>query len=333
MLILLFFVAPFSQTLAQPAQNIADTISKSGAQVKTTQPIQEEGLDSSFEKHHGGIITLHKDRSLTPGVFDMITNLPGDWRDWWLNTFTVDHLPAMALMAAATAALIVTDNPTWLPFKKAYETSTPVQRLSDAFVFMGDGKFQFGLAGAFGAYGLIAGDNRALRTCSQTAEVIVACGAVVQLLKHITGRESPIVTTSPTGVWRFFPNQVQYATHVPHYDAFPSGHIATATATLLVIANNYPEVKWIRPFGYVMLGGIATGLVCTSIHWWSDFPLGVALGYAFGTLVSPNPPEDFASTAIPIDPRTEAPQKLVKSFLVYPSFAFGGTGIGMSIGF
>src|SRR5664279_4126820 len=50
-----------------------------------------------------------------------------------------------------------------------------------------------GLAAAFAAYGFIAGDNRALRTGSQIVETILASGTVVQVLKHITGRESPFV--------------------------------------------------------------------------------------------------------------------------------------------
>ena len=143
-----------------------------------------------------------------------------------------------------------------------------------------------GLALLFGAYGFIADDSRALRTASQTVEVILACGAVVQFLKHTTGRESPFCATTPTGRWALFPNQIEYAKHVPHYDAFPSGHIATALATLTVIADNYDDQKWIRYIGYPVIGAVGIGLVATSIHWWSDIPLGLALGYSFGRIVS-----------------------------------------------
>ncbi|MDP4220958.1 MAG: phosphatase PAP2 family protein, partial [Bacteroidota bacterium] len=130
-------------------------------------------------------------------------------------------------------------------------------------------------------------------TASQTAEVILACGGVVQLLKHLTGRESPFTATTPTGRWDFFPNQIEYAKHVPHFDAFPSGHIATAMATLQVIIENYPEKAWIKYVGYPIIGSIAVGLVSTSIHWWSDIPLGVVLGYTFGRLVA-HPESDLA---------------------------------------
>jgi membrane-associated phospholipid phosphatase len=262
----------------------------------------------------------------------MITNLPTDWYQFAKQNITLDHAPLILGCAALTAALIVVDRPTWLPFKNAYESSTPLQRLAEGGVFLGDGKFQFGLAGLFGAYGLLApksaNSERALRTASQTVEVILACGAVVQLLKHLTGRESPIVATERNGRWQFFPNQIEYANHVPHYDAFPSGHLATATATLLVIANNYPEVTWLRPFGYVVLGGITTSLVLTSIHWWSDFPLGFALGYAFGTLLSPSTElatkTDHSEVVSPIS-------HLLSQTTIYPTVVAGSTGIGLTI--
>jgi len=64
----------------------------------------------------------------------------------------------------------------------------------------------------------------------------------------------------------------------------PSGHIATATTTFIVIAENYPEKKWIKSVGYVLIGGISTALVAISIHWWSDIPFGIAIGYTFGMI-------------------------------------------------
>lgn len=231
-----------------------------------------------------------------PGPFDWLTNLPDDWGMWGRQTFTAGNIPWIAGMGLLTTGLVVTDYETWQPFKKAYDRSTNFRQISDHFVFAGDGKFQFGLAGLFGLYGFIANDDRAVRTASQTVEVILACGAVVQLMKHLTGRESPFVATTRTGRWALLPNQLDYAKHVPHYDAFPSGHVATALATLTVIAENYSDAPWIRYIGYPAVGMIAVGLVATSIHWWSDIPLGALLGYHFGMIVSHRNP-DHAVTA------------------------------------
>jgi membrane-associated phospholipid phosphatase len=276
------------------------------------------------------------DRTELPGTFDMITNLPNDWYLYSKQTFTLSHLPMIGLVAVSTAGLIVVDRPTWQPLDKAYHSSTPVQRLSDAFVGVGDGSFQFGLAAAFGAYGLIApvldhsvstqNTDRALRTASQTVEVILACGGVVQLLKHVTGRESPFLATTRNGAWRFFPNQLDYLKHTPAYDAFPSGHLGTASATLFVIENNYPELTWLKPVGWVTLAGVATGLVAQGVHWWSDFPLALALGYGFAQLVSPHQVDANSGNIGEANEGTNASSNRSKASAVfYPSLMAGST--------
>jgi hypothetical protein len=216
----------------------------------------------------------------------MFTNIPGDWVRYGRTTFTVQNIPAILGMGALTAALIVSDDATYRASDRWYRSSNTVKETSDFFEYLGDGRPQFGLAGAFALYGFVADDSRALRTASQVVEAIFACGVVVQVLKHTTGRESPLVSTVPGGVWRFFPNQIEYHKHVPHYDAYPSGHIATALATVTVVAENYPEWTWVRPVGYPIVALIGIAMANTGIHWYSDYPLGLALGYSFGMLAS-----------------------------------------------
>jgi membrane-associated phospholipid phosphatase len=117
-------------------------------------------------------------------------------------------------------------------------------------------------------------------------EVILAAGTVVQILKHSTGRESPFVATKPTGRWDFFPNQIEYHKKIPHYDAYPSGHVCTALATLTVIMENYPEATWLPYVGYPAVTWLAISMVGQGIHWVSDYPVSVAIGFGFGQIVS-----------------------------------------------
>ena len=272
------------------------------------------------------------DRRLEPGIFDIITNLPSDWRDWYLQTAKVSNLPLMALVAASTAVMIVYDNQMWVPFEKLYDKNQTVHTLADYFVDLGDGKFQFSVAGVFLGYGAIAGDKRALRTASQVGEVILAAGGVVQFLKYATGRESPFCTSTPTGRWQLFPDFKSYFTSQSRYNAFPSGHLTTSLATLTVIARNYPEQAWIAPVGYVVCTGISLGLVAQSIHWWSDFPLAIALGYGFGSLLSPNPDADVSVTESPKAKSTGflGIGKLLDQASISPTYEPGGMGIAMS---
>ncbi len=221
-----------------------------------------------------------------PKWYSMITNLPGDMVGFYNKEITTSNIPIFLGISAATAGLILTDNATWKEAHKFYTRNSFNKRWSDIIVKIGDGSSQFGLAGGFAVFGFITGNRRALRTASEIVEAVLASGAVVQLLKHITGRESPFVSTKPAGDWRFFPNQIDYLKHVPAYDAFPSGHMTTSLAAFIVIAENYPEFKWIKPVSYSLEVLLGISMVNTGIHWYSDYPLAIFLGYSFGELIS-----------------------------------------------
>ena len=156
--------------------------------------------------------------------------------------------------------------------------------LGSAMYFLGDGFFHAVIAGSFLTYGFAASDNRALQTSSQMAEAIIANAIVVQTLKHTTGRENPNTETAPGGKWRFFPNQIDYHKHVNKYDAFPSGHLPTALITTTIIAENYPEYKFVRPLGYTLMCALAFQMVNNGVHWASDYPLSIYLGYTFARI-------------------------------------------------
>jgi hypothetical protein len=253
----------------------------------------------------------------------MITNIPGDWMQYSRQKFQLPYIPEFVAISVLTAGLLVTDQATYEASDRWYKNSRTVTGISDFFVSLGDGKTQFALAGVFAAYGLVKDDNRALRTGSQIVQAVLASGSVVQLLKHMTGRESPFVRSSSTGTWRFFPNQLDYLKHVPAYDAFPSGHICTAMATVIVIAENYPETTWIRPVGYIISGLVGVGMVNRGIHWYSDYPLGLAIGYAFGMIAAH--PEGLAVGAS--DPEGSSHVSIV------PAVSEKGVGLSMAIVF
>lgn len=218
--------------------------------------------------------------------YDMFANIPEDWESFASTTFRKETIPVAISLGAVTAALMVADHDSWTATEEAFRRSDGLRDTKDVLVTIGDGATQIGVAGAFALYGFAAGDRRALRTASQVTEVILATGAVVQLLKHVTGRERPERATRKGGKWQYFPNQVEYHKHVPNYDAFPSGHIATTMATLTVIAQNYPEVKWLKPASFIISGLVGMGLVARGMHWYSDFPVGLAIGYEFGMIAS-----------------------------------------------
>ena len=160
--------------------------------------------------------------------------------------------------------------------------------LNSTFYYLGDGWTHLAVASSFWIYGGLKRDNRALQTSSQLGEAIFSTGLVVQGLKRLTGRQSPYVATKDRGEWHLFPSYNRYQNFVPNYDAFPTGHMATAMATVTVIADNYPEYRFVRPVGYSLIGLLGYAMLNNGVHWASDYPIGVALGYAFGKIAVRN---------------------------------------------
>ena len=104
--------------------------------------------------------------------YTMFQRIPGDWVTYADRTFREENIPGIAAMAGLTAFAIWTDQPVWEASDRWYKSSHTIRKASDFFVYLGDGTPQFGLAAAFGAYGLLARDNRAMRTGSQIVETV-----------------------------------------------------------------------------------------------------------------------------------------------------------------
>jgi membrane-associated PAP2 superfamily phosphatase len=221
-----------------------------------------------------------------PTWHEMITNLPTDWSRAFDFSFRTENLPEFVGLTALTGALIATDKKTWTATRNTYETSHFVREVSDNVSLVGDNRYQLGFVGALVGYALVAGNKRALRLASQSVEAVLATGVAVQFLKRITGRESPITATRSRGRWKFFPLPKDYDKNEPRYYSFPSGHISSTMAVVTVISNNYPDEKWVKPAGYSVVALLSGSLVAKGMHWYSDLPLGIAMGYLFGNVVS-----------------------------------------------
>jgi membrane-associated phospholipid phosphatase len=261
---------------------------------------------------------------ILPRWHSMFSQIPDDFARFGNLTVSSQSIPTIASLGLLTISLMATDRQSYRSTRHTYRESEAFHEFSDYAVALGDGRLHAGIAAAFAGYGLIAGDSRALRTASQTVEAFLATGLTVQLLKHITGRESPICATRNYGRWKFFPHPSTYEKNQASYYAYPSGHISTAMATLTVIAENYPHQTWIKPVGYTMIGALGVGLVAKGMHWYSDLPLGLALGYIFGKTAAN--PEGSEISEISNDGGVKVS--------VTPSFdAQGGSGVRFAVNF
>lgn len=157
--------------------------------------------------------------------------------------------------------------------------------INTAVYYVGNGGFSLLIGGGLYAFGKINKDYRAVSTASQIVESLLSVGVLTQTIKRISGRETPN-TAEISGVnggnWRPFPSFSEYQSNTPYYDAMPSGHVATFMATFTVLTQNYPEVKWIKPVGYTLMTAIAFQMMSSKVHWASDYPIAVLIGYVIG---------------------------------------------------
>lgn len=260
-------------------------------------------LDSSFTLYKIDSTTYHAYQK--PTAWQHFPNSIYDVADYTKITFSKNNLPKLGWVAASTALLLVYDQnivdeaqhfgrrigldgsnnlKTVGKIFGLFPVEVPTD-FSSALYFIGDGWTDTAIITSFFTFGMITDDVRALQTSSQLAEGILATTVVTQILKHITGRQSPFKSTEPGGKWEFFPNQVKYHKNVPAYDAYPSGHLAAGIVVLEVIAENYKEYRLIRPFGYTLLTALSFQMLNNGVHWASDYPLSLLMGYTIADLV------------------------------------------------
>jgi len=242
-----------------------------------------------------------------PKAFDFITGVPQSLKEGWAYSFNTksNTLWAWAGVLSSSTIFYVYDEKIYKHFKIFARNiglgnddhTKPMIRmgkinvfrgptdLGSAMYFIGDGWLQTFTAATFAIHGAISDDNRALQTASQIMKSLIAGSIPTQIIKRATGREDPNRTSAYRGAWR--PFNKNYSKDVSAYDAVPSGHIMAVTSTLTVIDSNYPEYRSIiRPLGFTLLTLVGFQMVNIGVHWVSDYPLGMAIGYVFGKTAS-----------------------------------------------
>ncbi|MFZ0453068.1 MAG: phosphatase PAP2 family protein [Ignavibacteriaceae bacterium] len=223
----------------------------------------------------------------------MLTDVPRDYYQLLKKTFSFKRLPDLFNISLITSSLLLIDQSGWKYQRSLFNKAKFDRNFSGIAIGMGNGEYQFLTSALFASAGIIFHDKTALKTGSNIAEAVLSTGLLVQMLKRITGRESPYASSEAGGDWLFMPSIKEYQKNQPKYYSFPSGHLSTATAVVTVIANNYPDLKWIKPVGYSLLGLLSFSLVNEGMHWYSDFPLAFCIGYSLGNIIAP--PENSAS--------------------------------------
>lgn len=238
-----------------------------------------------------------------PKPFSFIFNIPKDAAGIAKEPFKKKSINPLLIIASSTIILWLADekinlgvyrfskNINWNPdenYKDVLNLKIGKTNISlfKAPLNINTGLYQLGqgfpsllIAAGLFTHGKIHKNYRSLSTANQLAESFVLMGIGTQLLKRIAGRQTPGESTSKRGEWNVLPSFKNYQQRTPFYDAFPSGHLATLMSTLTVLTENYPEIKWIKPIGYSVTALVAFTMINNEVHWASDYPLALGLGY------------------------------------------------------
>jgi membrane-associated phospholipid phosphatase len=289
--VLIFFINFQFMLFAQEADSL-DV--KSNQDLKII-PVQE------YQFSNGTLRTYPK-----PKWMDMINKLPKDFMATCKDYVAKDHAWYLGGAVASTVLLLpvdqkITDNTrAWadkqgLSPDNVYGKFGPLENipknLGAGFYLIGNGTTVILLSAGLATFGLLKNDYRAQATASGLMESLALSGVFVQAIKRITGRESPYIARAngnPGGDWNPFPSFKAYATNTPSYDAVPSGHLTTIMAGLTVITSSYPDYKWIKPVGYSLITAMCIQMIQSEVHWVSDYPLAVLIGYIVGKNIAQN---------------------------------------------
>ena len=290
--------AVFSQTATVDSNSIINTV---------TDAVIKKTNEQQYNIDNGKSFVYPK-----PKAFGFISNLPKDGAGIAIAPFKRKNLSPLLLVAGSTALLSMVDesvaqgvhqfskNIHLQPGEqykdilniKSGKTNVSLlkapQNINTALYQMGQGFPSLLIGAGLFTFGKIHNDYRAISTASQLAESFILMGVGTQVLKRITGRQSPSEAVNLDGAWNPLPSFKNYQTHTPFYDAFPSGHLATLMSTVTVLLENYPEKKWIKPVGYSLMGMVGYAMINADEHWVSDYPLAIALGYLCAKQVAKN---------------------------------------------
>jgi len=197
---------------------------------------------------------------------------------------TRDILP-IASLAVLTGVLIANDEAIYRGFRDYGDSHAWVGAVSPIFTEMGSSG-AWGTAAAFLCFGLIAKDDKAVKTGALALSAMLQSGILVQFLKGLPGRQRPYWAqgvdhwSGPIGFFRRFESGQS-----GRYDSFPSGHTITVFSLATVAAMQYEEHVWVPVFAYTMATGAALSRLTENKHWLSDVLVGGFLGHIIGRMI------------------------------------------------
>jgi membrane-associated phospholipid phosphatase len=136
-------------------------------------------------------------------------------------------------------------------------------------------------------------NEKGVQTSLLATQAWITSGIWTQIIKQLTGRERPkasyIFSHIEGGRWHgIFSKYLEVSPDDRSrmsYDAFPSGHTASAFAIATVYATQYSDHKAVPIIFYSAASLVGISRLTEHEHWASDVFVGALLGYASGKQV------------------------------------------------
>jgi len=146
----------------------------------------------------------------------------------------------------------------------------PAVRTLGALSEVGDQAPLVALSGALAAYGLIAGDPRAVSAGTRMLASLALASFIKTGLKHMVARTRPNVLLDE-GRYETRP----FGSDKGSWHSFPSGHTAGSVAVARAIGRAYPAT---RPAAYASAAAVALAQIPRGAHYPSDVAAGALIG-------------------------------------------------------
>lgn len=217
----------------------------------------------------------------------------------------------------ATAVLLGTDQGTYNTLRRVKRNS-PWIRNTAPFVSDFGSIYGAAIVGAYAGFGLLAGNSKALETSYLAAESMLCSGIWTRSIKILTGRERPSATNNHShksgGKWSgplgFFGHKTDGNTF-SSYDAFPSGHTATAFSIATIFAGQYSSTPVVPVISYTMASLVGIARIIEDTHWASDVLIGGIIGYLTSRQILKNNPSEVSRREAGLE-RTEKKDSFFK---------------------
>jgi len=197
-----------------------------------------------------------------------------------------DYLRLVGFAGLTTSVVAALDQPIYRHAHGAGEPpSTRIPHhlagLGRVYDQIGPSNFVFGAAGALAAGGLIAGDNKSIRTSIRMMEAVLFTQLITGALKETIGRTRPFTGQGPMHADLL---DIEFSNgHAAR--SMPSGHTSKIFAAASVVAHQY-DSWWVKAPVYATAASAGIQRIESGKHWFSDVVLGAALGYFVGAALT-----------------------------------------------